>query len=750
MKKTIICLTAILIIILSALLTAEKNIYREIAELKEKLPNVTGKKRIDILNELAEKHYFQNPKEVLKYANLALELAQTINDRKGEAESLKNIGIGHWLLGDADKALEYGQKALKIFEEIKDKKGIAKTLGNIGNAYMYLSQYDKTIEYYSKALKIFKETGDKKNMASYLTNAGSLYYSLNDYHKALEYYLEALKLQEEIGTREETGFQLNNIGLVYSRLGNHKKALEYFRRTLNIYEESKNKSGMAQTLANLGGLYYESEDFHRAVEYYLEALKINEELGNKQGISNNLSWLGLIYYDMENLDKALEYSLDALKIMEEIKEKRQSIYTLNNIALVYQKRRNYDEALAYLKKSLSLAKEINVKDPIKECYQFLTDLYADMGDYKKALEYHKLFYKLDKEIVNEKSNKQINELQAKYDAEKRTKDIQALKKNNEIQQLKLSRERIIRYGLIVGFLLVSAILLLVFKKYLYLFAFWKKQKHIGHFRLVDKIASGGMGTIFKAHSIHNKSDYAAVKILKEELFTDETNKKRFKREAAIIDKLEHPNIIKIFERGESNQTLFIAMEFLEGKTLESKINEEGQLKLRESLHIMIQISDAIAFIHSKNIIHRDLKPDNIMLIEKDGDSFFVKLLDFGLAKMEFETRLTQSGNFLGTLRYLAPEQVLDAHSVPANDIFSMGVTFYYMLCGKNPFPGKTAIEIMREIIVKEPARVSELRPGIPGELDTLVMQMMNKEPGERPSATSIRDKLQHLMQRKQL
>jgi tetratricopeptide (TPR) repeat protein len=746
MRKKIIYLTAIFIIIFSAVLTAEKNIDREIAELKKKLANVTGKKRIAILNELAEKHYFQNPKEVLKYANLALELSQTINDRKGEAESLRNIGIGNWLLGDANKALEYGQKALKIFEEIKDKKGIAKALGNIGNAYIYLSQYDKTIDYYSKALKIFKETGDKENMAGYLNNAGSLYYSLNDYDKALEYYLEALKLQEEIGTEEETGLQLGNIGQVYSRLGNHKKALEYFRRTLKIYEKTGNKTGTAQMLANIGTVYYESEDFHRALEFYLEALKINEKLGDKQGISNNLSWIGLVYYEMGNLDNALEYSLDALKIMEEIKEKRQSIYTLNNIALVYQKRRNYDKALAYLKKSLTLAKEVNVKDPIKECYQLLTDLYADMGDYKKALEYHQLFFKLDKEIVNEKSNRQINELQAKYDAEKRTKDIQALKKNNQIQQLKLSRERIIRYGLILGFLLVSAILLLVFKKYLYLFAFWKKQKYIGHFRLMDKIASGGMGTIFKAHSIHNKSDYAAVKILREELFIDEINKKRFKREAAIIDKLEHPNIIKIFERGESKQTLFIAMEFLEGKTLESKINEEGQLKLRESLHIMIQISDAIAFIHSKNIIHRDLKPDNIMLIEKNGDSPFVKLLDFGLAKMEFETRLTQSGNFLGTLRYLAPEQVLDGHTVAANDIFSMGVTFYYMLCGKNPFPGETAVDIMREIIVKEPVRVSELRPDIPGELDTLVMQMMDKEPGQRPPARSIRDQLQHLLQ----
>jgi tRNA A-37 threonylcarbamoyl transferase component Bud32/tetrahydromethanopterin S-methyltransferase subunit G len=397
---------------------------------------------------------------------------------------------------------------------------------------------------------------------------------------------------------------------------------------------------------------------------------------------------------------------------------------------------------------LKIAGELKAKSSIASIYNNLYYLYEAKGDYKTANETLLLLYETEKQIFDEKSSQQINQLQEKYEAEKRAQEIDALKKNNEIQQLKLSREIITRYGLIIGLILVSVILLLVFKKYLYLFAFWKKQKHIGRFRLMDKIASGGMGTIFKAHSIHDKSDFAAVKILRDELFSDATNKKRFKREAAIIDKLEHPNIIKILERGESKQTLFIAMEYLEGKTLEHKIDEEGPLRLEESLDIMVQISDVIAFIHSKNIIHRDLKPANIMLIEKNGSPNFVKLLDFGLARMELETRLTQSGNLIGTLQYLAPEQVLDAHSAPTNDIFSMGVTCYYILSGKNPFAGETAIDIMRQIIIKEPVRVSELRPDIPKELDKLVMQMMNKEPGERPSAKSIQDKLQYLREKK--
>jgi serine/threonine-protein kinase len=293
---------------------------------------------------------------------------------------------------------------------------------------------------------------------------------------------------------------------------------------------------------------------------------------------------------------------------------------------------------------------------------------------------------------------------------------------------------------------VLIIFVLLFKKYMYLFSFWKKQKYIGQFRLMEKLGSGGMGTVYKAQNLMDKSDIVAVKILRDDLFNSISNQKRFKREATIIDKLSHSNIIKLFEIGFLKDKIFIAMELLEGKTLEEKIKEAGQLSIRVGIHIMRQISDAIAYIHSKNIIHRDLKPANIIIIETDNDSNFVKLLDFGLAKMELESQLTQSGNFIGTLEYVAPEQILDAHSIPANDIFSMGVIFYNILCGKRPFAGENAIEVMRKIIMKEPVRVSEFRPEIPGVLNDLVMAMIDKQPARRPSAKFIHNTLQRLYQ----
>ncbi|UCH95127.1 MAG: protein kinase [Candidatus Aminicenantes bacterium] len=285
---------------------------------------------------------------------------------------------------------------------------------------------------------------------------------------------------------------------------------------------------------------------------------------------------------------------------------------------------------------------------------------------------------------------------------------------------------------IIGFAVLSYLVINFSRKYLTLTAFWKKQKYVGKFKLMDIIGSGGMGAVYKATNLMDKSETVAIKLLKEEMFTDESSRKRFKQEAAIIDQLEHPNIVKVIERGESRQNLFIAMEYLQGKTLTQKIELEEKLDIKEALHIMIQVADALAKIHSKNIIHRDLKPDNIMLIVKNGDSNFVKLLDFGLAKTQYQTRLTQTGIVIGTINYLSPEQISGKGSSAASDIYALGIIFYEMLTGEKPFFGETTIDIMKQIMDKVPIEPIRFREDIPGELNRLIMKMLDKEKKSRP------------------
>ena len=282
------------------------------------------------------------------------------------------------------------------------------------------------------------------------------------------------------------------------------------------------------------------------------------------------------------------------------------------------------------------------------------------------------------------------------------------------------------------------------RRFISLSRFWKKQKYVGSFRLLDKLASGGMGTVYKARNLSDKNEIVAIKVLKEELLEDESNRKRFKQEAAIIDQLDHPNIIRVFERGQTKETMFIAMELLEGKTLTQKIEAEERLDLKEGLHIMIQIVDAAAKIHSKDIVHRDLKPDNIMLIEKDGDPNFVKLLDFGLAKTQYQTRLTQTGMVIGTINYMAPEQISGSEFSGATDVYSMGVMFFEMLTGEKPFIGETTIDLMKQILDRVPIEPIRYRFDIPEELNDLILEMMEKESDVRPHVEDVLETLRRI------
>jgi len=294
---------------------------------------------------------------------------------------------------------------------------------------------------------------------------------------------------------------------------------------------------------------------------------------------------------------------------------------------------------------------------------------------------------------------------------------------------------------IVSFAVFSYWLIAFIKKYVTFAGFWKKEKYIGKFKLIGKIGSGGMGTIYRAKDTTQKIGTVALKVLKEELYVDDNYRKRFKQEAAIIDQLDHPNIVKVIERGQFEQKLFIAMELLRGETLSTKIARVDEIDLMEVIDIIYQVTDALVKIHSKYIVHRDLKPDNIMLIENKGNCNFVKLLDFGLAKTEHQTRITQTGTVLGTLNYMAPEQISDGRFSYASDVYSLGVIFYETLTKKIPFPGDNVTDIMRQILHEAPIEPILLRPDLTPGLNNLVLRMIEKQPGLRPLAKEVFDEI---------
>ncbi|HYW71870.1 MAG TPA: protein kinase [Pyrinomonadaceae bacterium] len=266
---------------------------------------------------------------------------------------------------------------------------------------------------------------------------------------------------------------------------------------------------------------------------------------------------------------------------------------------------------------------------------------------------------------------------------------------------------------------------------------FKNGRVIGPFEILSFISRGGMGEVYLAHD-PRLSRKVALKVLPVSFTRDMERLRRFEQEARAASALNHPNIITIYEILKSGATHVIATEFVEGETLRQRLMR-GRLTLSESLHIAVQVADALAAAHKVGIIHRDIKPENIML-RPDG---YVKVLDFGLAKLAeeapnipFEEALTKqirtgSGVVIGTAGYMSPEQARGKGVDARSDVFSLGAVIYEMVAQRKPFDGETPSDVLAAILKTEPPALSELRPDIPPELSRIVMRTLCKDRQDR-------------------
>jgi len=291
-------------------------------------------------------------------------------------------------------------------------------------------------------------------------------------------------------------------------------------------------------------------------------------------------------------------------------------------------------------------------------------------------------------------------------------------------------------GSIIIFIFFSYFTVGFLRKHLKLIAFWKQKKYIGPYRIDRQIGSGGTGVVYKVRRISKNSECYAMKLLKEECLQNETYKKRFRNESKIIDQIDHPNVVKIFDRGEVNGRDYIVMELLNGKTLAMKIHENSEMDIKEIIRIVVQVCGGLEELHTLGILHRDLKPENIFLVENTPTT--IKLLDFGLARTEVSnTRLTETGQIVGTIAYIPPEIISGKKVSSAGDIYSLGVILYEMLTGKNPFIAETSFEMFKMILKNNFPDLTIYRKDIPQELIKLTQAMTDQNPVNRPKASEI-------------
>lgn len=254
----------------------------------------------------------------------------------------------------------------------------------------------------------------------------------------------------------------------------------------------------------------------------------------------------------------------------------------------------------------------------------------------------------------------------------------------------------------------------------------KESKYISHYKIVDIIGVGGMGKVFKAIDSHS-GKIVAIKVLNPMVLKEEENKKRLSSEGRLLSAFEHPNIIKVFEFGETQKHTFIAMEYLSGGTLEEFIRNNFPLPREVLINIAKQICDGLAAIHAKNIVHRDLKSQNIMFDENG----IIRIMDFGLSKSPLVSTMTSLGTVVGTLGYVAPEQITNIHVDQRTDVFSLGVVLYEMAANKLPFTGENEMALIHSIFNTVPARPSDINSSVPKSIDEIIFKCISKNPDER-------------------
>src|ERR1039458_7301947 len=235
---------------------------------------------------------------------------------------------------------------------------------------------------------------------------------------------------------------------------------------------------------------------------------------------------------------------------------------------------------------------------------------------------------------------------------------------------------------------------------------------ISHYKILEKLGEGGMGVVYKAHDT-TLNRTIALKFLPDKVNKDETAKARFLQEAKAAARLNHPNICTIFGVEEYEGKLFISMEYIEGGTLSEKIPFS---KVDDAITIAAQIGEALQEAHAKGIVHRDIKADNIMLTSKGQ----VKVMDFGLAKLKGALKLTRTSSTVGTLGYMAPEQIQGGEVDYRSDIFSFGVLLFEMLTGKLPFRGEHEAAMVYSIVNEEPAPLTKYQPDLSPELERII------------------------------
>lgn len=410
-------------------------------------------------------------------------ITKVINSSNDTAKIFSIISLGDlYERKDYLKAIEIYNQAFDFCNNLENNKDNdivmkerlislkAKILLYIGIVYSDNSDFENALKYLNNAKKYALLCKSKKRLIDCETNIGNIYTYKADYDIAIEYYLNALKISENIHDTINISKVTNNLGIIHYRLENYDKAIEYFNKSIEACIIINDKKGAAYTLNNIGNIFLKTDKLDSALNYFHRAKDINEDVKDLKGISRCLNNIGIIYKRKKEYDKALQYYNDALQINYQQQDNQGILSCLNNIGIVLFENKRYNEAIEYAHKMLTIAIKFNFKEERREAYDLLTDCYSKKNNFKLAFDYLKLSNKMSDTLYNDEKARAVNEIDAKYQDEKKQFQIDNLNKDNALKESELAKSEekrakqlIIIYSFIFGFVLILIFSILIYR-----------------------------------------------------------------------------------------------------------------------------------------------------------------------------------------------------------------------------------------------------------------------------------------------
>lgn len=335
---------------------------------------------------------------------------------------------------DAEKAKHFGTEALQLSLKTNNLKGVAQSYNDLGILFFDEGNYTKASEYYNESLKIRQKLGDEKGIAAIYNKLGILHQTKGEFKEALKYQFKALKIYEAISFDYGTSYCLNNIAIIYYNLNKYDESLKFHKQSLLIKEKINDQSGISGSLSNIGNIYFSQKNYTEAITHFKKAERIQRERKELYYLASTLNNLGSCYKSLENYKEALKYITESYTIRLKLNDKVGQASCLLNTAQIQMHLNQFGPAIEMLKKGLAIALELGAKDELENYYQNLSEAHKATGDHKNALAFFKLRNAYRDSIYSEENNKQIAEMQTKYDTEKKEQQIALLTQEKKINE----------------------------------------------------------------------------------------------------------------------------------------------------------------------------------------------------------------------------------------------------------------------------------------------------------------------------